>query len=310
LTISYYARFLPGRISQNNSIIERDSTDTTYKYALLRGTIEICEEYQHLGKEEGDKVWFPLGLLIEKWMFYYYPIIANEQYIPQKSGETVDGSNHLRMAFRPVLTEVVHYYKANGGGLSQFYNDYERGSIPREISGTVWKLCRKLSTTITDMPMHHLGFSYAKKPYSVFNYRKKDERISSAGPIDRDFLIRYFGEFSISRDLNNVFLYFGGFISGENTLLLKWATLSSKKSNGLISTAEVMEVLQITPETERDIIEARNFYTHLWNTKEPLICVWTGQNIDSIGGCHLDHVLPFSVWKNNELWNLLFLLDR
>ncbi len=36
-----------------NFIIERDSTDTTCKYALLRGTIEICEEYQHLGKEEG-----------------------------------------------------------------------------------------------------------------------------------------------------------------------------------------------------------------------------------------------------------------
>ena len=44
-----------------NLIIERDSTDATYKYALLRGTIEICEEYQHLGKVEDDTIWFPLG---------------------------------------------------------------------------------------------------------------------------------------------------------------------------------------------------------------------------------------------------------
>ena len=74
-----------------NSIIERDSTDSTYKYALIRGTNEICEEFQHLGKQEGGTIWFPLGLLIEKWIFYYYPIIANEQYIPQKSGETAEG---------------------------------------------------------------------------------------------------------------------------------------------------------------------------------------------------------------------------
>jgi len=53
-----------------NSIIERDSTDATYKYALLRGTIEICEEYQHLGTEDGEKIWFPIGLLIEKWILY------------------------------------------------------------------------------------------------------------------------------------------------------------------------------------------------------------------------------------------------
>ena len=47
-----------------NSVIERGSTDTTYKYALLRGTIEICEEYQHQGTEADGRIWFPLGLLM------------------------------------------------------------------------------------------------------------------------------------------------------------------------------------------------------------------------------------------------------
>jgi hypothetical protein len=31
-----------------NTIIERDSKDTTYKYALLRGVVEIAQEYQLL----------------------------------------------------------------------------------------------------------------------------------------------------------------------------------------------------------------------------------------------------------------------
>ena len=49
-----------------NTIIERDSKDATYKFALLRGVIEISQEYQQLVKESGDRVSLPLGLLIEK----------------------------------------------------------------------------------------------------------------------------------------------------------------------------------------------------------------------------------------------------
>ena len=58
-----------------NTIIEHDSKDATYKFALLRGAIEISQEYSPLKKESGDLVTFPLGLLIEKWLLYYYPVI-------------------------------------------------------------------------------------------------------------------------------------------------------------------------------------------------------------------------------------------
>ena len=288
-----------------NAIIERDSTDATYKYALLRGTIEVCEQYQHLGRQEGDKIWFPLGLLVEKWIFSYYPLIAHDQYIPQKSGETPEGSSHLRMSFRPLMTTLADYYRRTGGGLSQFYNDYERGMIPGEIRETFLSLCRKIRDTITQMPMRHLGYSYAKSHYSVFGYKKSGGRIPSQPTLDREFLIRNFGEYSLGRDLNTVFLYFGGFISGENTLLLKWAQFSSEKSGGRISVADAMEVLTMTPETERDTWEAQRFYEHLWGRNEVVSCVWTGAPVSSYAECHIDHVLPFSIWKNNELWNLM-----
>jgi hypothetical protein len=49
-----------------NAIIERDSKDATYKFALLRGAIEISQEYDHLKRDTGDRVEFPLGLLVEK----------------------------------------------------------------------------------------------------------------------------------------------------------------------------------------------------------------------------------------------------
>jgi len=42
-----------------NTIIERDSADATYKYAPLRGVIEICQQSSHLREEDGDQVSFP-----------------------------------------------------------------------------------------------------------------------------------------------------------------------------------------------------------------------------------------------------------
>ena len=39
------------QFKQINAIIERDSKDATYKFALLRGAIEISQEYDHLKRD-------------------------------------------------------------------------------------------------------------------------------------------------------------------------------------------------------------------------------------------------------------------
>jgi hypothetical protein len=70
-------------------IIERDSKDATYKFALLRGNIEIIQENDHYKSVELDRVNFPIGLLILKWIDYYYPIISSEIFIPQKYGDSI-----------------------------------------------------------------------------------------------------------------------------------------------------------------------------------------------------------------------------
>lgn len=149
-----------------NTIIERDSKDTTYKFALLRGVIEISQEYQHLVKESGDSVSLPLGLLIEKWLLYYYPVIESQAFLPQLHGEKPD-SFHKRISFRPLFREVTDYY-AGKGGFSAFYNDYVNGSLAPEISPAVYALIAKIRTTITTMPMKHLGRSQGHRDYSVF----------------------------------------------------------------------------------------------------------------------------------------------
>lgn len=72
-----------------NTIIERDSTDASYKYALPRAVIETYQKYLHhqqVDPRNPALVSFPLGLLVEKWTQYYYPLIASSVFIPQKHG--------------------------------------------------------------------------------------------------------------------------------------------------------------------------------------------------------------------------------
>jgi len=214
-----------------NTIIERDSADATYKYALLRGVIEICQQSSHLREDDGEQVSFPLGLLVEKWLLYYYPIFAAPAFIPQKNGETPDQDAGKVVSFRKRFMPVIDYYR-DRGGISVFYNDYARGTMPAEIQPAFGTLARAIRTTITKMPMKHLGYSQSKEHYSVFDY-DRSYRLSREGPADRTSLIENSGRFFLSRDLCTIFEHFGGFISGEECLLKKWAGFTASADKNL-----------------------------------------------------------------------------
>ncbi len=59
--------------SNISRIIERDSKVTTYKFALLRGVIDIIQDNSPYITFSEGRIHIPTGLLIEKWMLYYYP---------------------------------------------------------------------------------------------------------------------------------------------------------------------------------------------------------------------------------------------
>ena len=77
-----------------SKIIERDSKVTTYKFALLRGLIDIIQENSPYISFSGGRAHFPTGLLIEKWILYYYPILESPNAIPQM--HTPDNLTTLR----------------------------------------------------------------------------------------------------------------------------------------------------------------------------------------------------------------------
>ena len=107
-----------------NHIIERDSKDTTYKFALLRATIDVIQEQSPWIRKNDKEAELPLGLLVLKWLEYYYPII--EQRLPQKNGDNFDTNT---LSFRKQYQEIIDAYAQNSG-FELFYGDLLKGDIP------------------------------------------------------------------------------------------------------------------------------------------------------------------------------------
>ena len=204
-----------------SKIIERDSKTTTYKFALLRSVIDIIQDNSPFISFLNDRVYFPTGLLIEKWILYYYPILESSTNIPQINGET-------NLAFEIQLKKIISAY-SKAGGFSAFYNDLKKKGIPQNLKADFIQLAKKLKNTITRMPMKYIGRSISNNYYSIFQFESGSKRIST-NSIDTEFLINNFGSFSISVDYYEVFKVLGSFISGKDSILFKWAEFSVNAS--------------------------------------------------------------------------------
>lgn len=281
-------------VFQNISkIIERDSKATTYKYALLRGVIDIIQDNSPYIKISKSRVYFPTGLMIEKWMLYYYPILESSINIPQINGEA-------NLAFGVQLKKIINEYKITGG-FSAFYNDLKNKGIPKSLQTDFLELIKKLKVTITGMPMKYIDRSISNDYYSIFQFESNIVKKNTV-EIDLEFLINNSGSFSIPFEYYEAFNILGSFIGGQDSILFKWAEFSVNASGRNLSIATVVNEVLKSPITEREIRASKKFYKHILEKENFVECVWTGEKITSYD---VDHIIPFSVWKNNDLWNLL-----
>jgi len=278
--------------SNINKIIERDSKTSTYKFALLRGVIDIILDNSPYITISGYRVLIPTGLLVEKWLLYYYPIQESTITIPQ-----INGSSNL--AFELQFKKFIESYSGIGG-FSAFYNDLKNKGIPVSLQPEFISLAKRIRDTITQMPMRYIGRSLSNDFYSIFQFTSGVRRAS--GVVDLAFLISNFGTFSIPYDYYEAFQVLGSFINGQDSILFKWAEFSVNASGkGLTIDQVVNEVLK-SPITERDVAESKQIYRSILNREGSVYCVWTGKQINAYD---IDHMIPFSIWRNNDLWNLL-----
>jgi hypothetical protein len=275
-----------------SKIIERDSKTTTYKFALLRGVIDIIQDNSPYISFVGDRVQMPIGLLIEKWLIYYYPILQSQISIPQINGNT-------QLAFNFQLKKIITEYEIRGG-FSVFYNDLKNKGIPEDLQNDFFELAKKLKDTITTMPMKYIGRSLSNDFYSIFNY--ENQRLNKSSSIDIENLIKGFGTFSIPYQYYEAFKILGSFINGQDSILFKWAEFSVNASSNNLSVNKVLNEVLKTPITLRDIKESKKLYKDILKKEGNVYCVWTRKKITNYD---IDHMIPFSIWRNNDLWNLL-----
>lgn len=280
-----------------NQIIERDSKDTTYKFALLRATIESIQQKTPYQSDLGEYISLPVGLLVFKWLEYYYPII--EANLPQKNGDDVLGKS---LAFRTDFKEITDFY-ADKGGLSVFYNGFVKGKIDKSIENKTYELCKKIKQTIITMPMKYIGFSVYKDYYQIFQPLKNKQKITKPNTLDVLFLLENFGYYTIPKDYYTIFEYLGSFITGTHSILLNWAEFTVEKSKNTLNINQVLNEILKSPIDERDIGISKKMFEKLKNEKHTLECVWSGKQIEN--DLNIEHLLPFAIWKNNDLWNLL-----
>jgi len=272
-----------------SKILARDSKSTTYKYALLRGTIDLINDNSPFIIIKNDRAHFPLGLLIEKWLIYYYPLVD----LPQINGQT-------NIVFNSKLKQLTLYYQSRGG-FSAFYNDLKNKGIPNDICFLFLELVKQIAQTICKMPMRYIGNSITKVDYSIYQYSSSGSK-KLISNIDAEYLIQKFGTFSIPIEYYEAFQILGSFINGQDAILFKWAEFSVKASGKVLSVNHVLEEVLQSPVTNRDILVSKRLYKDILNRDGKVYCVWSGKLVNSYD---IDHIIPFATWKNNDLWNLL-----
>lgn len=281
-------------VDQIEAIINRDRKVASYKLALLRALCDIAQTASHQVQwHENDTVSVPLGLIAERWLYAYWPL--QEAGIRQIQGQG-------RVAFHTAMHALVAEFQVIGG-LDAFHTAYLRNQLtPRQRQFTDATL-NSIANTIVVGPVTHAGGALEDVAGFFTHTGRKTARgkcFSTQGLVNS--LGRVHFRAAIWRELCLV-----GHWIGE-AILLRWAELShgfSQHGGESVSIASILEKLLIRPESQRDVGMMQKFYA----TLPDLACVWTNKSLtpkDATGkGFVVDHVIPFSLWHNNELWNLL-----
>ncbi len=257
------------------SILNRDKKDATYKLALFRALSEIAQTQYNLATYDlPGQVGIPIRTLAERWLVYYWPLIASEKFIAQKYGETQDGSKPI--AIRAPIGKVINSF-SEGGGLPAFLVALKNNGLPADVQEYYRMAIRKIESTIWNMPVRYAG---GGADFSVFGFDKTTRQVTMPLELWRELTMT------------------GNWI--QDATILRWAELTERLSRGATSLSAIVEKLLSISDPERETRDARLLFEQTGVSE----CVWSGRPIRA-SRFDMDHVIPFALWHNNDLWNLL-----
>ena len=282
-------------VDQIETIINRDRKDATYKLALLRALCDLAQtEYRQAVWHPDDTVSVPLGLVAEKWLLYYWPIIEADLgqdtvRIPQKRGLEVNKP----LAFRKPLRRLVEHC-ARHGGLDAFFADFRGGGLAADAAVLADTVLNTISSTIVSGPVTYAGGAIDDERPFFWHTGAITRKGRCSTP---DGLTGALGAVHMRGEVWRELALVGHWIS--EAIVLRWAELTHEISGQRVSVAEAVDRLLVLPNTARGQQRLRAFYAG----RPALQCVWT--EVPLRRRFEIDHVIPFSLWHNNDLWNLM-----
>jgi hypothetical protein len=239
----------------------------------------------------------PLGLVAEKWLFYYWPLMEPDLAAGDEPGFVAfpqqRGAERNRfIAFRGPMRELIRHY-ARLGGFTGFAQDYRNQRLAGKAAALADAAFNSIAKTIVVGPVHYAGGALQgeERFFSFRGPKSARGRCSTAAGLEGSL-----GEILVPAPVWKEMCLIGYWVS--ESIILRWAELSSDMAARRVQAAEVVERLLVPPDTERDVSAARQAYAALADLR----CVWTGWPIRAFD---VDHLIPFSLWFNNDLWNLL-----
>ena len=106
------------------------------------------------------------------------------------------------------------------------------------------------------------------------------------------------GNLLMPAELWQEFVLMGRWI--EDSIILRWADFSASRPYNKekdIQLSTILDLLLYSIEIKRDV----SIVKKILKSSNSLECVWTGKSIKKYD---IDHALPFSIWRNNDIWNL------
>ncbi|WP_281613147.1 HNH endonuclease domain-containing protein [Flammeovirga sp. SubArs3] len=279
-------------------ILQKDSKNSTYKLALLRGTIEILSESNALVYTDNQFCYLPLAPLCEKWIYYYTPFVYHG--ISQNSGN--------KIAFYQPLKNLIDCYSGTLNDIQKGLAKDIRFGFKNGERRNKYILCiKEIAICIIRNPMKHIAHSFYKDTYQLYLKRANPNfstLLKSEQQLFKNDLHNTMGYIQFKKFIQPGLELFGSFLIGEQSLIQNWATTTMNFSNNKHLSFNVEQVSQLLLQstTIRSVEPPKGFYQELQSSSQ-LYCVWSGKRLTN--KFDTDHIIPYSYWKNNDIWNLL-----
>jgi 2-polyprenyl-3-methyl-5-hydroxy-6-metoxy-1,4-benzoquinol methylase len=282
-TLLFVRRSATGKpLDRIESVLRNDRKTASYKLALMRAFCDVAEQDDHaVDWNPNGTIAIPVYRIAELWLSYYWPLVSNTELIPQNNSEA-KGVNAI--AFRGHVVALIelasqHFHvndKSSQELFSVFMLAWKSNRLPKEIQQQLKRTLGKIRSAIINGPVRFASGG------DMFAHDQSNDTIS----VDAELWL----EFCLT----------GYWV--RDSLIMRWAELCRQFGATLhhVHIGLVMERLIMKPEVEREQRIARRIYLE----KQDLRCVWTEKPLTP-ARLDIDHALPYSLWQNNDLWNLL-----